>query len=101
MAQRATLAWVVVAVTVALAIILGAWRLGASVFPVAANAEARLSEFRDISVSQLVRDDSSALDELAQHVAVVKADIGPASGLMRCVRRFSPSVAWVPMACRS
>ncbi|MCH8205918.1 MAG: DUF4012 domain-containing protein [Chloroflexi bacterium] len=98
MAQRATLAWVVVAVTVALAIIIGSWHLGDSVIGVAVDAEARLTEFRDITIDQLVTDDTGALDELARDVAVVKAGIEPASGLMRWVRRFSPSVAWLPMA---
>lgn len=92
------MAWVVVAVTVALAIIIGTWYLGDSVLGVAVDAEARLTEFRDISIDQLVTDDTGALDELTRHVAVVKAGIGPASGLMRWVRRFSPSVAWLPMA---
>ena len=98
MAQRGTLAWVVVAATVGLGIIGGTGYVGGSVLRVAVDAEARLTEFRDISIDRLVRDDTTALDGLIKRVVVVRDDIEPASGLMRWVWRFSPSVAWLPVA---
>ena len=90
MAQRGTSAWLFVALIVALALAIGGWRLGSVVVPVALDAEARLTDFRQLSTGQLVAHRSPALDDLYQSVSEAESDIRLASRTTRWVSRFSP-----------
>ena len=98
MAQRGTTAWLFVALVVALALAIGGWRLGSVVVPVALDAEARLTDFRQLSTGQLVAHRSPALDDLYQSVSEAESDIRPASRTTRWVSRFSPAFSWLPVA---
>ena len=98
LALRGTLFWLAAAAPAAIIIAAGVWRLGTGVLPVAFAAETRLSGLRGVSVGELLADESSALSDLYQEVSRVRADIEPATGLMRWLGRVSLAFSWLPVA---
>ena len=98
MAQRATSAWLVGAFLVALALGIGGWRIGLDVVPVALDAEARLTEFRQLSTAELVAHESSALDDLNLKVTEIESEIEPAARLTGWLWRFSSAFSVLPVA---
>ena len=96
--ERGTPVWLGVSVAVALVIAVGGLRLGTGVVSVAFDLETSLSDLREVSVGRLVLDESSDLGDLDRRVTQVKADVEPATGLMRWVRRFAPAISWLPVA---
>ena len=66
MAKHGTSVWVAVAVTWALVIAVGGWRLGSGVVDAALDAGARLSRVSQVSAGQILADDSNDLGKLYQ-----------------------------------
>ena len=96
MAKHGTSVWVAVAVTWALVIAVGGWRLGSGVVDAALDAGARLSRVSQVSAGQILADDSNDLGKLYQEVTQVRVDIEPADQRMRWVWRFSPAFSVLP-----
>ena len=95
--RGATSAWVFAAIISAVALAWVGWRISSTAASAALTAEASLSEFRQVSIQELLINDSSAIDDLGNQIVQVRADLQPLTNLVRWVKRFYPAISWLPI----
>ena len=95
-----TAVWVLAITTSLVATALALWSLSVDVVPVVRFAKSDITDLRDISLGQLVSDDSSALRDLHRRLETLDAKIAPAVRSVRWMGRFSPGITWIPVVQR-
>ena len=90
------LAWLPSAAVGALAVSMVVWRLGVDLLPLAFNSEARVTEFRVLSMRGLNVSDDRLLSDLQAEVDRIELDVRPAARYLGWLARFSSALAWLP-----
>lgn len=94
----ARLVWVLAVVAAGMFITLSLGLAAFVILPVANVAEHELLELRQLSVGQLMTNDSSTLDDLYTQVSDLGSEVRPAASSMRWIGRFASAFSWLPFA---